>query len=197
MASAARLGLPASTVAVEGAAPGEPESGDLLPEQAGRAGARLPRRLARAAAILLVLLGAVALYRPIHAARLAAEELRAEVATAKRAADRASHAKQAIAQLSEGERYLVDRKRARPSVTEILCELTRVLPDDTWLTRVNIDVDAVRLEGYSDASSALIERLGQSALLNEPKFPAAVIQDSATGKERFQLAAKVARKGGS
>lgn len=86
---------------------------------------------------------------------------------------------------------LTTRKTARPAAVGLLHEITRLLPDDTWLLQLRVSGDQLTMAGYSGAASALIPVLEGSDLLAEVRFEAPVTLDARIGLERFNLSAEV------
>lgn len=187
------LGLRASIVEIAGATPADAPSGNLLPEneRPRRRPATLAMRVATAAAALAIVAG---VYQPIRAAHSRAAELQQKVAAAKDLALRGRKLKDEVAKLTEAEQFLIGGKKTTLSATEILFELTRVLPDDTWIQDLHVGADEIRISGFSKSSSNLIKLLEQSGAFVNPQFRSAVTQDQASGKERFELTAKIAKR---
>lgn len=187
------LGLAPSAVQIAAANASDAPSGNLLPDE------ERPRRrpatlVTRAALAALVVAGLVAAYEPIHAARRAADDLQARVQAAKELALRGRKLKEEVARLTEAQQFLVGGKNETPSATELLYELTRVLPDDTWLQEVHVGAGEIIIGGFSKSASRLIELLERSGVFVNPQFRSAVTQDQASGKERFELTARIAKK---
>jgi general secretion pathway protein L len=87
--------------------------------------------------------------------------------------------------------FLAKRKTDRPTVTELLDEVTRLLPDNTWLAQLTLRDRTLALTGTSARAAALIAELEQSRLLSGVSFSAPVTQDPRQGGERFNLSATV------
>jgi general secretion pathway protein L len=191
IARAEALGLKPRTVEVAGE-PDQPASGNLLPQQ-GKAPQRPVTRLIRAGAAMAAVAAAIALYLPVYDAYQSAARLKEEVVEAKKVADRAQNLRDEFAKLSAAERFLVGAKQDNPSVSEVLFELTHILPDDTWVVELGLAAGEVRLSGFTASSSDLIQRIGNSELLSEPRFRSAVTMDAQVHRERFEIAAKIAR----
>jgi general secretion pathway protein L len=88
--------------------------------------------------------------------------------------------------------FLARQRAAQPTVLELLADLTRRLPDDTWLEKVAINGGQVVLIGQSAHASALVGMLQDSRLIHKPTLTGSVQADPRTGKERFTLTAVVA-----
>jgi general secretion pathway protein L len=186
VAKAAELGVRVNAVDVEGA------PGNLLPIAEPTHGRR--RIVARAACLALAAIGAGALYQQIHNAETRAAELQQQIAAARVAAEAVTRQKEELAKAAEAARFLVARKEASPSITETLNELTRVLPNSTYLVQLEIREAELQFAGFSGASSELFPLIGRSPILAEPKFRSAVTMDQTAGRERFEIGAKIVRK---
>lgn len=82
---------------------------------------------------------------------------------------------------------LVERKNNEFEKIIILHKLAQVIPDNTWLTRVTIRNSALEIEGESEKSSDLIEKLESEAAFYQVEFASSVTRNTLTAKERFQI----------
>ena len=82
--------------------------------------------------------------------------------------------------------FLEKQKRA-PLFIAILNDVTRALPDGTWITELDITGNKIRIEGYSHAASDLIGAFDRSGRFTNAQFAAPVTQGTAAGVERFDL----------
>jgi len=186
VAKATALGLRVTAVDVDGE-PGNLLSAVELPDRRKRVVARARYAAAFAAFAALV-------YLPIHQAEVTAIEAQREAAAARKNAEAVARQKEQLAKASEAARFLVARKQAAPSVSEILNELTRVLPDNTYLVQLDIRDGEIQFAGLSGATSELFPLIDRSPVLAEPKFRSAVTLDQVGGRERFEIGAKIVRK---
>jgi general secretion pathway protein L len=88
--------------------------------------------------------------------------------------------------------FLAQQRARQPTSLEVLADLTRRLPDDTWLEKIAVNGGNVVLIGQSDHASALVGLLQDSTLIQKPTLTGSVQADPRTGKERFTLTAVVA-----
>lgn len=79
---------------------------------------------------------------------------------------------------------------ALPTRVSVLEELSRRLDDQTWVQRLELRQQQLRLQGSSNNASALIGALDGSPLLSEVRFEASLTRDP-SGGERFNLTSKV------
>lgn len=119
------------------------------------------------------------------------EKLRTRLAETRSAAMTASDLQQRIDGQRERARFVFAQKASQPAAVELLEELSRQLPNDTWLFRVEIRDGKVHIQGTSAAASALIAELEDSQLLEGVRFASPVTQDGASGRERFHIVARV------
>lgn len=137
-----------------------------------------------------VLLGAVVLV-PMVQQREYLNDLRKELQEAKAAAETVVDMQNRVERFDAESRFVVQRKRQSPAMVALLNELTELLPDDTWLYRLEIKDGKVHLQGVSEAASSLIARIEESRLFHKARFSSPVTQDGSTGNERFHLTADI------
>lgn len=82
--------------------------------------------------------------------------------------------------------FVEKRQRYRPLVLT-LEELSRRLPDGTYLTSLAMQDNKIRLAGFSTASAALIPELDGGAFFRKPKFTAAIVKVADRNGEQFAL----------
>lgn len=87
---------------------------------------------------------------------------------------------------------LLNAERARPGMTRLLAEATRLLPQGSWLTEFSLQDGEVRLHGYSNAASSLIALFDASPLFAGAEFRAPLTQ-AQNGLEQFDLGVKIRR----
>ena len=73
-------------------------------------------------------------------------------------------------------------------------ELTRLIPDDTWLEQLSRRGDRLHVVGYSENASSLIELFESSDLVEDVRFDAPVTVDSDKARQRFTIAATLVSK---
>lgn len=81
----------------------------------------------------------------------------------------------------------------RDANLEILKELTTILPSDTFLNTYQYRNGTIQLGGLSNSASDLVPRLENSPLLKDVVFRGGILKDVPTGKERFNIEAKLER----
>lgn len=168
---------------------------NLLPPE------RRPRRrnpqLLWAAALgcTAIVLTAIAMQQSLVVRRQALEDLRR---LTQATAERAKAAAQVEAELRDkiaGANFLVERKCTQPVALEVLLEVTRLLPDDTWLERLSFVGKELQLQGQSSQANKLISVLQNAQTLTAPQFQGIIQPDVQTNKERFNLKADLVARG--
>ena len=82
-------------------------------------------------------------------------------------------------------------------VTEVLSELTRLVPDQAHIVQLELRDGTVQLHGYAATASELISLLDESRLFKTPQFRSPVTQDPRSGSERFHLSVELTAPEGS
>lgn len=85
---------------------------------------------------------------------------------------------------------VIQRRQQAVSPLRLLNELTTLLDDDTWLINLELDAEALSLQGVSTAPAALIETLESSPLLGNARFDAAITQAGRDSGSRFNISAQ-------
>lgn len=79
----------------------------------------------------------------------------------------------------------------RPPVERILEELTRVLPDDTYLTDFSLTGHQLSIGGLSSKAVALIAAIDASPLFEGTIAPVPTMLDAQRNKEQFRIEARI------
>jgi general secretion pathway protein L len=171
-------------------ASGEVAAGfNLLPSErrARRADQRL--RLNAILAVSAVALLWLVMWQSLALRERAIEQLEEEMAVTSAAAMQSAELKRQLRDAIEGANFLARKKSEQAVVVDVLAEVTRLVPDDTWLERLSFVGNQVQLQGQSARADKLIGILTDSRCLDKPQFQGIITPDGATGKERFSLVA--------
>lgn len=148
------------------------------------------RKLVAAAALLVLVAGLSSFTATRNAAmqeRL--DTLREEVTGLRRQVEKIE-ARQQEAERQEKFIKAMQAIRANEvSKLRMLEELTRLVPDDSWLTEFNFQGDEkkIRLSGFAVTPAKLIPLLEDSPLFDDVKFSTVITTDRRSGKERFRI----------
>ena len=129
--------------------------------------------------------------------RAAADALEQEVAARSPAARRVAMERQQLIDAVQGTAFLDRARSGRPTNVEIMDELSRRLPDSTYLEKLAVEDDRLTLIGLSSDASALVPQLEGSPLWTSPALTGALQPDPRTHRDRFTLMANIAVKPGA
>jgi general secretion pathway protein L len=85
--------------------------------------------------------------------------------------------------------FPVDQKNTRVSTLVLLNELSKLLPDDTWISLFELNGTDLQIQGETGSSSKLIEAIENSGLVKGASYKSPLTQIPGTAMERFHLAA--------
>jgi len=88
-------------------------------------------------------------------------------------------------------KVITNFKKKNPQMLLILRELTGIIPEDTWITRLVIKGEKVTIEGFSDSATPLISLLESSDILKNVSFSSTTVKDRRMNKERFRIKAEL------
>lgn len=165
---------------------------DNEPRQAARG-----RRLRPALAALLALLAVAAAALPLARKLEAAAALDSRLAEAEHAAVAARRLADELEQQRATAGFVVERRRARPTASALLRELTLLLPDDTWLHRLTLKGDEVSVAGLSPSSTALVALVDGHPWFHGVTYRAPTLQRRDRGLEEFDLVMRLTAEAGS
>lgn len=190
----AALGTAASTLAgVDIAADdGQPLQLNLLPAPRRQRAVDPSRRwnwILAAAALLALALG---LWQILENRLAAADAFEAQVSARADSARRVSQQRQQLLDLVEGAAFLERTREGRPTAIAVVDELSRRLPDDTYLEKLSLEGGQIQLIGFSSQVGELVRRLEGSKLWRSPALSGAVQPDPRTGRDRFTMTAELA-----
>lgn len=150
---------------------------------------RLSLALGGLAIVLLVLVMSQSLYLREHQVL----ELEEAITGVQGEARQVMQIKKQIVDTSEAAGFLARSRAATPLAIEVLADVTRLLPDDTYLDRLVIANSSVQMQGKSQNAQQLIERVNQSPILNDAAFRGSTRLDARSGLEIFEVNAEVAQ----
>jgi len=167
----------------------------LAPESRERPAASRTAATARALAALCALLALAALVYPLWQKREALIELGPRLERAKASADVAERLAREIEKLAAEHNFVLARKQGQHAAVVLLEDLSRLLPDTTWVQQLDIKsgpkVREMQIAGESASSSQLIELLEQSGKLANASFKSPLTKGVTPGTERFLVSAEV------
>lgn len=100
-----------------------------------------------------------------------------------------------LVRLGEQIRVLDKAAEQRHDLVALIDQVTRQLPDDAVLSRLEITGGTVRLSGQADNAAQLLQTLGANAAFRDVRAPSGISRGPAGGKEGFTIEFRVAAEG--
>lgn len=166
--------------------PGE-ASLNLMPAHLEGARISLWSPLNRALAGAACLLALLALLMTYQRQEAALETLRAESAALRDRAASVLALRAAAQQQLQTVQAVRQAKSEAPPLMGILDELSRLLPDGTWVNDFRLQKGEVQLIGQSQSASSLIGLIEGSPSFANARFGSPVVRDPQSGAERFNI----------
>jgi general secretion pathway protein L len=167
---------------------------DLLPhEMKGQRDMRRDLLIPGLAFAVLALL-VVALLLPVYQKRATVIELHPVLAKAKQEAEATDVIRTALEKQVTDYNFLVTRKQGTWPTLAFIEEVSRLLPDNTWVSQMDVKTAGknreVQVTGETASASKLIEIFEQSTVLQNATPKGAVVRGSIPGTERFMIVAE-------
>jgi general secretion pathway protein L len=168
---------------------------NLMPPELRGQGETETERVAKRALLAAagVLLMAVLLYPP-WAKREVIKSLHPVEARTQSEAQATSKLARELEHLVDEHNFLLAKKHGTPPALAYIEEISRLLPDNTWVQQLELKVAGktreLQITGETASSSKLIEILEQSTLLKNATPRGTVTRGSQPGTERFAIAAE-------
>jgi len=145
--------------------------------------------------IMLALLVLLSFAMPIWFDRQWMLALQEQVETAERTAKEVQSLKMDVDRRMHESVFVLEKKQQAPILIDVLNELSRLIPDETWLTSLQYKDRRIQIQGQSPSASALIEIIEASPVFQQTRFVSPVTRDRKTKLERFQIATEVVNRG--
>ncbi len=178
-------------------AEGRPLGVNLLPTESRSRGYDPLRTWNWALAAVAVIALAAAAWQVLDNRRQSATAFAAQIDARSPEARTLAAQRQQLVDIVEGAALLDRARAARPTTVEVLDELSRRVPDRTYLEKVAIEGDRLLLIGLSPEAPGLITRLQNSKLWRAPALSGALQPDPRTRLDRFSLTAELIGAGGT
>ncbi len=164
---------------------------NLLPPERRRARRVDVRRLNLALSALLIVLLAAAVTIPIVQKSRAITAVEERIQAAALVANEGARLRQDLQKMADASRFLVEKKDAEIMAVQLIDEVSRILPDHTWVARLDLSDSQLELQGQSTASASLIAIIEASTYFENVAFRSPVVQVAGTEADRFHLSAEV------
>ena len=140
---------------------------------------------------LLALVGLAALVLPVYQKRAQVIALLPQVNIAAQQAQAADVLHQQLERAKAEYNYVLQKRYATPTSLQLLSEVTRILPDDTWLQSFELRTTSkgreLQLQGETGVAGKMIELFEQSPLLTGASFKSPVTQAPGSQASRFHV----------
>jgi len=80
-----------------------------------------------------------------------------------------------------------DFKTSRPVVLNLLKEMTKSLPKNTWLSRIRITETTIDIEGYAASATEIVPKLEASPYFKKVEFASPTFRDTRMSADRFVI----------
>lgn len=160
---------------------------NLLPPERRVRRAHATARVNAALGVAAVVLLGLVMWQSLAIKRDRIEVLEQRVAETRREAMAVAELRGELEEAVHSANFLVRKKEGHPVLVNVLRELTALMPDDTWLTRLRLEAGEAQLYGESRSASRLIGILDDSPMLSGANFISPVTTNTSTGDERFNL----------
>jgi general secretion pathway protein L len=164
---------------------------NLLPQDRCRDRRLNVHRLNLALAAFCAVLLDTTINLPIIQKNRALAELETEIQAAATAARESNQVRRDLENMAEASRFLTDKKHSSMLAVQVIDEISRILPDHTWVARLNLSETELQLQGQSGESASLIAIVEASPLFENARFRSPVVQIPGTDADRFHLSADV------
>ncbi|MBK1705574.1 PilN domain-containing protein [Halochromatium glycolicum] len=136
-------------------------------------------------ALLLVL---ILLVSPLWQRQQIHQDLENRLRELRGRATEVTRVREELEQARVGSVAVLQRKAEAPRMTDLLRELTDLLPDGTWVQTLNYRDGEVDIRGESTQATALIALLENGPGISNVTFRSPVMQIASSGNERFHIA---------
>lgn len=148
---------------------------------------RPPLSLTLAITIAILLMGIFYIAAPLNIEKKRLKEIELQINARKEDVKKIESLKKDIDLIKEDMSVIKNFKDGRPMTINIFKELTAVIPQNAWLTRMKISRSGVEIEGYSSSATELIPRLEASKYFKKVEFIAPTFRDAGMKADRFSI----------
>ncbi len=177
-------GFPLSTLTWSGAW----NEANLLPPEARSSHWRLSSLVPWLQVLVILALVGALLITPLWQDSAYQQRVTRALRTISAQAQEVSSVREALETARRGSVAVVERKREHPRMTDLLLELTQLLPDGTWVQTLNYRDGEVDIRGESTQATALIGLLERGSGISNVTFRSPVMQVASSGSDRFHVA---------
>ncbi|CAH1191104.1 General secretion pathway protein L [Candidatus Nitrotoga sp. BS] len=186
-----RWGAPVNAAYVAGIAAPDGDAINLMPVERKIAQPSKLRGINLGLLLLTLILALAAIIIPIWQKRQAVIALLPIVDRANQQAREADALRREQERLAAEYNFMLKKKQEAPPLVVVLDELSRLLPDDTWVQQFNLKGTELQIQGETGSSSRLIALFENAELLHDANFRSPLTKGHMPNRERFHLAAEI------
>lgn len=144
--------------------------------------------------VALALLFAIAFIPSMKLAQIT-KERGDQLQAAREEAQKSTPILERVQSVTESLKQLEGHREPSKSALYVLSELSRIIPQDSWLDSFEIEGGRLRIVGFSPTPADVVTALSQSTLLTDIQYRAAGVRDQIRDAERFELTAQLVEAG--
>jgi general secretion pathway protein L len=152
---------------------------------------RPPQTLAKLLALTALVLAGTAAGLAIQRGNSTLQELEAKVTDAKTRAQTVRKSVDQAEAVFKSATGLQNLRQRHIPVADVLEELTRLLPDTTYVTDFRIDAGKVAITGLSQSAAALVPLIESSDVFEGATMTAPILFDTNANKEQYKIEARL------
>jgi len=186
-----RWGAPVNAVYVAGIAVPNGDAINLMPAERSTTQPSKLRGTNAGLLLLMLILAMTAITIPIWQKRQAVIALLPIVDRAKQQARETDALRREQERLAAEFNFMLDKKQTVPPLIILLDELSRLLPNDTWVQQFNLKGKELQIQGETGSSSKLIALIESTRILHDANFRSPLTKGIMPNTERYHLAAEI------
>ncbi len=152
---------------------------------------RQPLLLTGLLSCALIAAGLVLLYAPLEREKGRSAEIDRMIASKKEDVRKVEDLKKQVESLANEISTIQSFRRKKPLTVNLLREVTNVLPNNAWLTRLRISETQVDIEGFAGSATELIPKIEASKSLSKAELASPTYRDPRTNLDRFIIKAEI------
>jgi general secretion pathway protein L len=164
---------------------------NLIPAEHNTNHPSKPRGIHPSLLLLTLFLATTAVIIPLWQKHQAVVTLQPIVDRAKQQAKETDALRHEQEKLAAEYNFLLDKKQATPPLIILLDELSRLLPDDTWVQQFNLKGQELQIQGETGSSSKLIALIENTMILHDANFRSPLTKGNMPNSEHYHLVAKI------
>lgn len=152
-----------------------------------------PRRLTAALLIMVLIIGGVSFIGGYVRERRMLKEVTQKIDKIKLLGEKAIAMGKKVQELSNRKKEVEEFAAYKVFVTDLLLELTDIIPESDWIERMNLEKNELEIVGYANSASSLISILETSLYFEDVKFTSSITMRGLE-KQKFKIKAKLEGK---